>query len=89
MSDYDVDESDWDSGLSSLSISDEEGESSENEPNNSTRMGDSRRRWLIAEGVELSDDSQGESEEDDRGVFRGIEHIFSNENLVEMPQDKN
>ncbi|CAI1858360.1 hypothetical protein SEUBUCD646_0B05560 [Saccharomyces eubayanus] len=80
LSDYDVDESDWDSGLSSLSISDEEGESSENEPINSTRMGDSRRRWLIAEGVELSDDSQGESEDDGRDVFRDIEHIFSNEN---------
>lgn len=80
LSDYDVDESDWDSGLSSLSISDEDSESSEDEPINSTRMGDSRRRWLIAEGVELTDDSQGESEEDDRGVFRGIEHIFSNEN---------
>ncbi|SCV05640.1 LANO_0H11936g1_1 [Lachancea nothofagi CBS 11611] len=64
-----LDESDWESGLSELSGSDEE--SSEDNYIDEANGGD---RWL-ADEVNIEDDS----DEEGRGIFSGIQHVFSPE----------
>lgn len=65
----DLSGSDWESGLSELSGS--EGGSSEENFNDETHPGS---RWL-ADEVDMDDDS----DEEGRGVFTGIQHVFSPE----------
>lgn len=65
----DISNSDWESGLSDLSPS--EYDSSEEDFQDGTNAGS---RWLADE---VHDDD--ESDDDDRGVFTGIQHVFSPE----------
>ncbi|SCV03555.1 LAME_0H11364g1_1 [Lachancea meyersii CBS 8951] len=64
-----LDESDWESGLSELSGS-EDG-TSEDDFNED---GSGRERWLADEG-----DMEEDSDEEGRGLFTGIQHVFSPE----------
>ncbi|KAL3237531.1 E3 ubiquitin-protein ligase TOM1 [Nakaseomyces bracarensis] len=72
LEDYEVEESDWESGLSDFSSSEDGNDEDENELEDS---GD-RRNWHITHGIDLLDDNISESE---RGVFQGIEHVFQTE----------
>lgn len=69
LDDSEIDESDWESGLSELSGT--ENESSDDEYHGN---GTSGERWLTDE-VNIEDDS----DEEGRGVFTGIQHVFSPE----------
>ncbi|SCU88692.1 LAFA_0E14070g1_1 [Lachancea sp. 'fantastica'] len=64
-----LDESDWESGLSELSGSDED--SSGDDFNDDVNDGE---RWLADEV-----DMEEESDEEGRGLFTGIQHVFSPE----------
>ncbi|SCU94342.1 LADA_0G07976g1_1 [Lachancea dasiensis] len=64
-----LDESDWESGLSELSGSDDDS-SEENFNDDLNGAG----RWLVDE-VNMEDDS----DEEGRGIFSGIQHVFSPE----------
>ncbi|KAI8383689.1 uncharacterized protein GWK60_K06127 [Nakaseomyces glabratus] len=73
LEDYEVEDSDWESGLSDFSSS-----SNGDEDNHEDSEHDSgRRRWHVTHGVDLIEDSISDSE---RGVFQGIEHVFHTEN---------
>ncbi|CCF59894.1 hypothetical protein KAFR_0I01130 [Kazachstania africana CBS 2517] len=80
ISDYDdVDESDWESGLSDLSSSEDDNddvEDTEADMQETNRFRGARRIWTLTDGIELEDES---SDEETRGVFQGIEHVFSPE----------
>lgn len=78
LSDYNVDESDWDSGLSDLSsFGERDSEDDDEDSQRSERTGPTPsihgHRWTLTDDVDISDE---ESDEESRGVFQGIEHIF-------------
>lgn len=78
LDDYDVDESDWESGLSELSASEEDvedGDDGENEEDD--HVGGLRRRWTTTDGFDIIDDTSDEDEA--AGVFQGLEHVFHGE----------
>lgn len=72
LEDYEVEESDWESGLSDFSSSEDGNE----EDDNDLEDGNDRRNWHITHGIDLLEDNISESE---RGVFQGIEHVFQTE----------
>ena len=79
--DYPSDASDWESGLSDLSSDygsddSEQSDSRESDGDDTVRFDNVRRTWTLRSGIELEDD---QSDEDTRGVFRVIEHIFNPE----------
>lgn len=75
LGDYDVDESDWESGLSELSASEEDLEDGEDGDNDDDgHVGGIRRRWTTADGFDIMEDTSDEDEA--AGVFQGLEHVF-------------
>lgn len=77
LADYGIEESDWESGLSELSASDEDGEDIEGEANEDYGHGVIRRRWMTANGFDVIEDASDDDEA--AGTFQGIEHVFHNE----------
>lgn len=81
ISDYDIDDSAWDSGFTTLSSSsdEEEDDSSIAEAtfgnNIPTRTANGRTIWSLGEGIELEEDE--ELADDQRGVFQGIQHVLN------------
>ncbi|KAG0659235.1 hypothetical protein C6P45_001886 [Maudiozyma exigua] len=75
LSDYSIQGSDWESGLSDLSsISDNSSISEDSDLHEViSRYNNGRRVWSFGDGAELEDESDNES----RGVFQGIEHTFN------------
>lgn len=77
LSDYGIEESDWESGLSELSASDDEGEDVDGADNDDDTPNGIRRRWTTADGFDIVEDTSDEDEAS--GVFQGIEHVFHGE----------
>lgn len=77
LTDYGIEESDWESGLSELSASDDEGEDADAADNDDDVPGGIRRRWTTADGFDIVEDTSDEDEA--TGVFQGIEHVFHGE----------
>lgn len=77
LSDYGIEESDWESGLSELSASDDEAEDIDGADNDDEAQGSLRRRWTTADGFDIIEDTSDEDEA--TGVFQGIEHVFHGE----------
>lgn len=67
--------SDWESGLSELDDSEIDDDSEDQEELRRIHNNVSNNRWFTSDGVEIYDDSDGE----DRGVFRGIQHVNNDE----------
>lgn len=78
LGDYDVDESDWESGLSELSASEEDLEDGEDGENDyDSHVSGLRRRWAATDGFDIIEDTSDEDEA--AGVFQGLEHVFHGE----------
>ncbi|QLL30782.1 hypothetical protein HG536_0A05970 [Torulaspora globosa] len=77
LADYGIEESDWESGLSELSASDEDGEDIEGGTNDDYGHGVIRRRWMTTDGFDVIEDAS--DEEEATGTFQGIEHVFHSE----------
>ena len=75
LSDYSIQDSDWESGLSDLSSTSDNSSSSEDSDLREvvSRYNNGRRVWTFGDGAELEDESDNES----RGIFQGIEHTFN------------
>ncbi|CAB4255115.1 similar to Saccharomyces cerevisiae YDR457W TOM1 E3 ubiquitin ligase of the hect-domain class [Maudiozyma barnettii] len=75
LSEYSIEDSAWESGISDLSsISDNSSESDDSDLHEViSRSRNGRRVWTFGEGTELEDESDTES----RGVFQGIQHTFN------------
>ncbi|SMN20991.1 similar to Saccharomyces cerevisiae YDR457W TOM1 E3 ubiquitin ligase of the hect-domain class [Maudiozyma saulgeensis] len=75
LSEYSIEDSDWESGISDLSsVSDNSSESDDSDLHEViSRSTNGRRVWTFGDGAELEDESDTES----RGVFQGIEHTFN------------
>lgn len=77
LADYGIEESDWESGLSELSASDEDGEDIDGGTHDDYGHGVIRRRWMTADGFDVIEDASDDDET--TGTFQGIEHVFHNE----------
>lgn len=75
---FDINQSDWESGLSELSESDDE-HGRGHVVIHGPRRSNTTRRWILGDGASLTDE---ESEDDERGVFQGIEHTFTPEEPI-------
>lgn len=71
LNDSELDSSDWESGLSELSNSEED--ISDERQNHHEAQGNSR--WFTSDGVQIED----ESDPEDRGIFTGIQHVLSSD----------
>ncbi|CCD26361.1 E3 ubiquitin-protein ligase TOM1 NDAI_0H01870 [Naumovozyma dairenensis CBS 421] len=77
LSEYDIDESDWDSRISDISI--EYSDDSEEDTDDAMEISApsaNHRRWALTEDIDLIEES---SDEEARGVFQGVEHVFNTE----------
>ncbi|GMM56512.1 E3 ubiquitin-protein ligase [Maudiozyma humilis] len=76
LSDYSIDDTDWESGLSALSASNSDMSSSDEDaiPNSTTQYDSARRVWTFGDGTVLEDEP---SDSETRGIFQGIQHTFN------------